>query len=377
MAAQCFFIGTSWKGGPSAVHFRVLARKLIERGHRVVLFVDGQRHDVEDHTGNPAVYTWPSPRPTKLRDARFLYQKIKQYQPDCMIANFGSVSLMTFMGWLTGVPCRVAWYRTLSTQIALDNTQPLPLVKLQQLRKGMVYRMTTHIIPVAEAASRDIQQAYGVPASKCHVFWNALTDPAETIQGMGLSRPNNHSIVCVGRLHPSKGQDVLLRAVARLTQIVPDCSVTFLGNGSTREALMQLGQDLGIADRCVFAGHVDYADVLVYMATATVTAVPSRSEAFGVINIESMAVGTPVVASAAGGIPEIVRHGIDGFLVPPDKPDALAAMLGQVLINPDLRDTMSRNARQRYLDRFDQDKVAADEAAWFEGIVNTAKAARR
>jgi glycosyltransferase involved in cell wall biosynthesis len=377
MAAQCFFIGTSWKGGPSAVHFRVLARKLIERGHRVVLFVDGQRHDVEDHTGNPAVYTWPSPRPTKLRDARFLYQKIKQYQPDCMIANFGSVSLMTFMGWLTGVPCRVAWYRTLSTQIALDNTQPLPLVKLQQLRKGMVYRMTTHIIPVAEAASRDIQQAYGVPASKCHVFLNALTDPAETIQGMGLSRPNNHSIVCVGRLHPSKGQDVLLRAVARLTQIVPDCSVTFLGNGSTREALMQLGQDLGIADRCVFAGHVDYADVLVYMATATVTAVPSRSEAFGVINIESMAVGTPVVASAAGGIPEIVRHGIDGFLVPPDKPDALAAMLGQVLINPDLRDTMSRNARQRYLDRFDQDKVAADEAAWFEGIVNTAKAARR
>jgi glycosyltransferase involved in cell wall biosynthesis len=139
---------------------------------------------------------------------------------------------------------------------------------------------------------------------------------------------------------------------------------------------MQLGQDLGIADRCVFAGHVDYADVLVYMATATVTAVPSRSEAFGVINIESMAVGTPVVASAAGGIPEIVRHGIDGFLVPPDKPDALAAMLGQVLINPDLRDTMSRNARQRYLDRFDQDKVAADEAAWFESIVNAAKAAK-
>jgi glycosyltransferase involved in cell wall biosynthesis len=377
MAAQCFFIGTSWKGGPSAVHFRVLARKLVERGHRVVLFVDGQRHDVADHTGNPAVYTWPSPRPTKLRDARFLAQMIRQYRPDCMIANFGSVNLMTVMGWLMGVPCRVAWYRTLSTQIMLDNTLPLPLLKMNQLRKAWLYRFTTHIIPVAEAASRDIQRAYGVPASKCHVFLNALTDPAETIQGMGLSRPNNHSIVCVGRLHPSKGQDVLLRAVARLTQIVPDCSVTFLGNGSTREALMQLGQDLGIADRCVFAGHVDYADVLVYMATATVTAVPSRSEAFGVINIESMAVGTPVVASAAGGIPEIVRHGIDGFLVPPDKPDALAAMLGQVLINPDLRDTMSRNARQRYLDRFDQDKVAADEAAWFEGIVNTAKAARR
>jgi glycosyltransferase involved in cell wall biosynthesis len=203
-----------------------------------------------------------------------------------------------------------------------------------------------------------------------------MTDPADKVQELGLSSTAERRIVCVGRLHPSKGQDVLLRAVARLKQIVPDCSVTFLGNGSTREALMQLAQDLGIADRCVFAGHVDYADVLVYMATSTVTAVPSRSEAFGVINIESMAVGTPVVASDAGGIPEIVRHGVDGFLVPPDKPDALAAMLGQVLTNPELRATMSRNARQRYLDRFDQDKVAAEEAVWFEGIVNAAKAAK-
>jgi glycosyltransferase involved in cell wall biosynthesis len=83
-----------------------------------------------------------------------------------------------------------------------------------------------------------------------------------------------------------------------------------------------------------------------------------------------------VVASDAGGIPEIVRHGVDGFLVPPDKPEAFAAMLGQVLINPDLRATMSHNARQRYLDQFDQDKVAAEEAVWFEGIVNAAKAAK-
>jgi glycosyltransferase involved in cell wall biosynthesis len=376
MAAQCFFIGTSWKGGPSAVHFRVLARKLIERGHRVVLFVDGQRHDVEDHTGNPAVYTWPSPRPTKLRDARFLAHMIKKYQPDCMIANFGSVSLMTFMGWLMGVPCRVAWYRTLSTQLALDNTQPLPLVKVHQLRKGMVYRLTTHIIPVAEAASRDIQQAYGVPASKCHVFLNAMTDPADKVQELGLSSTAERRIVCVGRLHPSKGHDVLMQGLGKLKQTVPNFCTEFVGDGSMKPRLMQMAQELGIAENCTFLGHLSYAEALERSASATVTCIPSKIDACPLVVIESLAVSVPVVASDAGGIPEIVRHGVDGFLVPPDKPEAFAAMLGQVLINPDLRATMSHNARQRYLDQFDQDKVAAEEAVWFEGIVNAAKAAK-
>jgi glycosyltransferase involved in cell wall biosynthesis len=376
MAAQCFFIGTSWKGGPSAVHFRVLARKLVERGHRVVLFVDGQRHDVADHTGNPAVYTWPSPRPTKLRDARFLAQMIRQYRPDCMIANFGSVNLMTVMGWLMGVPCRVAWYRTLSTQIMLDNTLPLPLLKMNQLRKAWLYRFTTHIIPVAEAASRDIQRAYGVPASKCHVFLNAMTDPAEKVQELGLSGTAERRIVCVGRLHPSKGQDVLIRGLGKLKQMVPDFCVEFVGNGSMKPQLIEMTRDLGIAENCSFLGHLSYAEALERSASATVTCVPSKIDACPLVVIESMAVSVPVVASDAGGIPEIVRHGVDGFLVPPEKPEAFAAMLGQVLINPELRATLSRNARQRYLDRFDQDKVTTEEAEWFERIVHTATAAK-
>jgi glycosyltransferase involved in cell wall biosynthesis len=241
----------------------------------------------------------------------------------------------------------------------------------------MIYRLTTHIIPVSEAASRDIQQAYGVPASKCHVFLNAMTDPAEKVAELGLSGTAERRIVCVGRLHPSKGQDVLLQGLGKLQQTVPDFCAEFVGDGSMKPRLMQMAQELGIAENCTFLGHLSYAEALEHSASATVTCIPSKIDACPLVVIESMAVSVPVVASAAGGIPEIVRHGIDGFLVPPDKPRAFAAMLGQVLTNPDLRDTMSRNARQRYLDRFDQDKVAAEEAAWFEGIVNTAKAARR
>jgi D-inositol-3-phosphate glycosyltransferase len=105
------------------------------------------------------------------------------------------------------------------------------------------------------------------------------------------------------------------------------------------------------------------------MAEASVTAVPSRDEAFGLVALESIAVGTPVVASRVGGLAEIVRDGIDGFLVPPDDPKALAEKLAVLLSNRELRDQIGRNARQRFLDTFEQSKVVQEQANWFERIV--------
>jgi glycosyltransferase involved in cell wall biosynthesis len=105
------------------------------------------------------------------------------------------------------------------------------------------------------------------------------------------------------------------------------------------------------------------------MAESALTVVPSRSEAFGLVVIESMAVGTPAVASAVGGIPEIIRDGVDGFLVPPDDPAALADKIGLLLSNAELRHKMGLNARERFLSRFEQSRVVKEQADWLEQIV--------
>ena len=105
------------------------------------------------------------------------------------------------------------------------------------------------------------------------------------------------------------------------------------------------------------------------MALATATVVPSRSEGFGLVNIESLAVGTPVVASSVGGIVEVIRDGIDGFLVPPDNPELLAERLHLLLSNSELRSTMSRNARERFLTTFEQSKVIKEQADWLAASV--------
>jgi glycosyltransferase involved in cell wall biosynthesis len=174
--------------------------------------------------------------------------------------------------------------------------------------------------------------------------------------------------VCAGRIYFGKGQDVLIRALALIKQREPRVHVDFIGDGPFKLDCMQLARDLGVEDRCTFLGPAKHDVVLAEMASATATVVPSRSEAFGVVTIESMAVKTPVVASRVGGITEIVRDGVDGLLVTPDDPADLAQKLETLLTQPDLVRRMREGAREGFLSRFEQRNAINEQATWFEAI---------
>lgn len=369
MKSRCFFIATSWNDGAISNQFRALSNHLVERGHRVVILVTGQnKWAAEDHESNPSIYAWPSLRPTNFRDAVFLYKLIREYRPDCLISNFSADNVMLLVGWLMKVPSRVAWYHTLISQIEIDCEVSGFKARLVKLRKQAVYRMATFIVSVSAACREDVQRVFQTPERKCLVLHNSLGDP---LPGLRLDQTQSaqHKVVCVGRLHPTKGQDTLIRALAILKQLVPDIAVEFIGDGPFRENCLQLARELGVEDACSFEGDLHHDEVLNRMALANATVVPSRSEGFGLVNIESLAVGTPVVASCVGGIVEVIRDGVDGFLVPPDNPEVLAEKLLSLLSNSHLRRTMSRNARERFLTTFEQSKVVKEQADWFEKIV--------
>ena len=365
MKSHCFFIATTWNHGAIANQFKALSRKLAERGHRVVILITGQKKWVEDHESNPSIYAWPSLRPTSIRDAVFLYGLIRKYRPDCLISNFSADNVMLLVGWLMRVPSRVAWYHTLISQIEIDGKTTGWRGRLLKLRKQIVYRRATSIVSVSSACREDVQRVFQTPEWKCHVLHNSLGDP---LPGLELDQTESaqSKLVCVGRLHPTKGQDTLIRAAAILKRLRPDIAIEFIGDGPFKERCLQLAHDLGVEDACIFEGDIRHDEVLKRMALATATVVPSRSEAFGLVNIESLAVGTPVVASRVGGIVEVIRDGVDGFLVPPDNHEILAEKLLLLLSNPHLRRTMSRNARERFLTTFEQSKVIKEQADWLE-----------
>ncbi|MDB6121299.1 MAG: hypothetical protein JWQ71_292 [Pedosphaera sp.] len=369
MIRSCYFIGTTLAENPVPRHFVALSKELVRRGHQVIIIAPHRRSDLEDHESNPAIYTWPSERPTRLKDVLFLFRLIRKFHPASLIANFAAVNIMTVVGWLTRVPVRVVWYHTIADQLMQDSPVSQWKQKLLRLRKRLVYGVATHIAANSAASARDVQNVYSVPKSKCRVFFNSLADPMRESCFL-YAPPRDGKLICVGRLFPSKGQDVLIRALAILKTQVPFIHVDFVGEGPSLAAFQQLARDLDVDKQCTFVGRLDHGEVLKKMAASAATVVPSRNEAFGLVNIESMAMGTPVVASRVGGIIEIVRDGVDGFLVAQDDPKILAEKLSALLLEPGLRQQMSLNARERFLSTFEQQRLVQEQADWQESIVS-------
>jgi len=154
-------------------------------------------------------------------------------------------------------------------------------------------------------------------------------------------------VLAIGRHVPQKGFDVLLHAMALLWRDGQETlDLILAGDGPERAALERLAGELGVRDRVVFIGRADRATTAALFAGCEMFVLPSRHEPFGIVNLEAMACGKPVVATRTGGVPEIVKHGVTGWLVPPENPAALAAGLAHLLRNGDLRRTMATHGRE-------------------------------
>lgn len=185
----------------------------------------------------------------------------------------------------------------------------------------------------------------------------------------------------VARLEPEKGQRHLIEAMPAILDRVPDAWLAIIGEGSQADALRARSASLGraVAERVVFTGRRD--DVSALTADLTVAALPSLREAQGISILEAMARRRPVVASAVGGIPEVITHGVDGLLVPPGDPAALAAAIATLLADPALRERIGAAGYRTVAERFSIDaqvrriEVVYDEELARAGVVGAIRRA--
>ncbi len=173
----------------------------------------------------------------------------------------------------------------------------------------------------------------------------------------------------VGRLSPGKGLEMLLEATALLVRRWPDLRLFILGDGpgvnGYVKGLEKMTARLGLGRNVRFFGYVDGAATACAAFDAQV--VCSRAEPFGLVTVEAMAQGRPVVVTDSGGSPEIVRDGIEGFLVAPDDAATLARRLDCLLDSPGLRREMGRRGRERVRRRFTLDHMLdATEALYMK-----------
>lgn len=159
-------------------------------------------------------------------------------------------------------------------------------------------------------------------------------------------------ILCVAMHNEKKGIDVLLRAFKLIHDKKPSLKLVLAGDGPLHEQLKQLAYDLGVSDKVVFLGILGRRDVADLLRGCELFVLPSRSEPFGIVLIEAMASKKPVVATTAGGIPEIINDGMNGILVTPDDHRALAEALLTVLQDVNLQNRLAENGHATLRHRF-------------------------
>jgi glycosyltransferase involved in cell wall biosynthesis len=196
-------------------------------------------------------------------------------------------------------------------------------------------------------------------------------EPCCTLREEYGMEPSARIVGVVARLEPEKGHRTLLEAWPRVLRRCPDAYLLLVGEGSQREPLETLARELRIAHRIVFAGDRD--DVPAVTAALDVAVLPSYREAQGLAILEAMALSRPVVATAVGGIVEMIDDGLTGLLVPPHEAEPLADAVIRFLVDTPYADTVARRAHDMVHDRFCVElMVKAIEELYDEG----ARAAR-
>ena len=246
-------------------------------------------------------------------------------------------------GWFAGV----AHVATVHVSLYDYVDTPLPVRKLYLLVESTTSRLTSKFICISTAMKDDLLKM-GIPEDKTVVIHNGVDldvfhprEPDGRIAGELLVAGHRPIIGTVGRMVTEKGQVHLVEALPRLRDRWPTLRCLFIGKGPLLEHLKEKAEALGLAETCIFPGvRLDLPEVYPLM---DLFVLPSLREPFGLVLLEAMASEVPVLATSAGGPLDFIESGVNGMLVPPASPRALAAQIEFLLSDMDqLREIAGR-----------------------------------
>lgn len=220
------------------------------------------------------------------------------------------------------------------------------------------------VICCSDYMAREVANLFHVPPWKITVIHNGVIP--EKVQAQPLSgeerrrfaRDDEAIIYFVGRLVREKGVEVLLQALPPVMATYPKAKAVISGKGPMLEQLKTQALAYGLADRVVFTGFVTDEERNRLLATADMAVFPSLYEPFGIVALEAMAAGTPVIVSDVGGMGEVVRHGHDGLKCPPGNDRALSAAIMTLLADRGYRTSLSRQGKEKALTTYSWQELA-------------------
>lgn len=210
-----------------------------------------------------------------------------------------------------------------------------------------VYRTARIVICISEKVQQILRS--GMPVGVSSAVVHNGTDVDLFSPGSAALVPPEKEILIVGNLIASKGQELGLRAIGRIGTLFPRLECQIIGEGPDRARLEALASQLGLGQRVRFLGRQSRAAVADAMRACSVFVLPSRNEGLGCVYLEAMACGKPVIACRGQGIDEIIKHGVNGWLIPVDGLDELAQGISTLLQSADVSSRMGTAARETIL----------------------------
>lgn len=330
-----------WLAGTEIATYNI-AKKLAKKGHEihVITMLD---EGLPEYTLEEGFFIHRVPCAKSFLKTfsmwfRF-FLKIRSINPDIIHVQSIPLSVPAFFMRIISNRNYIVWVQ------GSDIYAPTAFLKLFS---PLLLKKASIIIALTEGMKAEIHKKFkrdtvvipnGIELDK---FKTELTGPSKMQNG--VSSPDNYlKIIFVGTLRQIKGIRYLIEAMSIIRLNNPHVELVIVGDGEEKEYLQKLTSDLNLNNCVSFVGKVPNDDIPQYMKEADLFVLPSLSESFGIVNIEAMASGLPIVSTNVGGLPYLIKDGINGFLVNPKDPDAIAEKSLLILNDMNLKERISQN----------------------------------
>lgn len=285
-----------------------------------------------------------------------VYREIKKGQWDLVHCHgFQGGAVGRAAAAMAGVPAIVTIHNTL---------QVVGPVRLgAKLAESWMREKTAWWVTVSSYLRNYAWKELGIPEARTAVIANGVQMPAEIPPWQ-----QQPVLGIVARLIPAKGIDIFIRAVQLLRPEIPDLKAVIIGDGPSASRLKALTEDLGLGGTVEFLGYRE--DVGEQLKKIAVFVLPTRSEGLGISVLEAMSMGVPVIATAVGGIPELVRHNHTGILVRRDDYGAIARSVRQLLRDKERAEAMRRAAFDNATRNFSSESMFQRTLEIYQQVVN-------
>ncbi|MDI9609378.1 MAG: glycosyltransferase family 4 protein [Candidatus Verstraetearchaeota archaeon] len=268
-------------------------------------------------------------------------------------ADLKSYDIIHVHDWLTaysGIALKHMWRRPLLATIHATELGRRKVLTndserhIHEMEWWLTYE-AWRVICCSEYMRREVHSSLGCPADKISVIHNGYDPKMARANSAGPRKKGKKTVLFVGRLVYEKGPHLLVEAASLLKD--KDLRVIIIGDGAMRPYLEGLARKLNVSEKVTFLGHVDDETLLSIYEEASVLVIPSLYEPFGIVVLEAMSLGIPVIVSNTGGLDEIVTDGKDGLKFQSGSAEELARAIVRILEDEGLRAKLVENAKSR------------------------------